>query len=256
LADFAPGGAKALVSEFGGYGVHDGTSGTQEFVIPADRPNFHKAAFTADGSKVVTCLASHDGKKEPAAVSVWDVASAKRLFALQLPGHSSIAAALTPDGKHLVAASRKPAEKGSGEFVITAYAVPGGAKAGELREEGGYANGAVATGDNTTAAVVTAKGKLVRFDLATGKAESVASGIDSLSRAPVFSADGKLLAVLGGSSFGRPAPVVVLDWETGNTKHTFACPDGGPTCAAFSPDGKYLITGTNQATALVWDLTR
>jgi WD40 repeat protein len=72
----------------------------------------------------------------------------------------------------------------------------------------------------------------------------------------VFSPDGKSLAVLGASSFGRPAPVVVLDWETGKARHTFACPKGGPTAAAFSPDGKYLVTGTRQAAALVWDLTR
>jgi hypothetical protein len=49
---------------------------------------------------------------------------------------------------------------------------------------------------------------------------------------------------------------VVLDWETGKAKHKFACPEGGATAAAFSPDGKYLIIATNQATALVWDLTR
>jgi hypothetical protein len=39
-------------------------------------------------------------------------------------------------------------------------------------------------------------------------------------------------------------------------RQTFACPDEGPTAAAFSPDGKYLLTGTNQGTALVWALTR
>jgi WD40 repeat protein len=257
VAEFAPGGGRALVSDYGGYGVHDGTTGVQEFVIPITWFGYQKAAFTADGSKVVLSLGSYDGKKEPASVSVWDVAAAKRVFALQLPGHSTTDAALTPNGKHLVTASSKPAEKGSGEFVIAAWEVPGGAKRGEFREEAGSGYGYVATaGDNDTAAVVTSKSKLVRFDLATGKATPVSSGIESVSSAPVFSLDGKSLAVLGPSSFGRPSPVVVLDWETGKVRQTFACPDGGATTAAFSPDGKYLITGTSQGTALVWELAR
>jgi hypothetical protein len=50
--------------------------------------------------------------------------------------------------------------------------------------------------------------------------------------------------------------VVVIDWETGKVRQTFSCPDGGPTSAAFSPDGRYLITGTNLATAIVWELTK
>jgi WD40 repeat protein len=257
VAEFAPGGGRALVSDYGGYGVHNGATGVQEFVIPIPRFNYQKAAFTADGSKVVLSLGSYDGKKEPAVVSVWDVAAAKRVFALHLPGHSTIDAALCPNGKHLVTASRKPAEKGTGEFLIAAWEVPGGAKKGEFREEAGHGYGYVATaGDNNTAAVVTSMGKLVRFDLATGKATPVSSGIESVSSGPVFSADGKTLAVLGPSSFGRPSPVVVLDWETGKVRQTFACPDGGATTAAFSPDGKYLITGTNLATALVWELVR
>jgi WD40 repeat protein len=179
------------------------------------------------------------------------------VFELRLPGHTTIDAALTPDGKRLVTASRKPAAKGAGELVLTAWEVPGGAKKGELREEGGYGNAYVATaGDNATAAVVTSKGQLVRFDLATGKATPVVSVVTSVSSAPVFSPDGKSLAVFAASPFGRPAPVVVLDWETGKARHTFACPEGGAAAAAFSPDGKYLVTGTSQGTALVWELTR
>jgi WD40 repeat protein len=255
VAEFAPGGGRALVFDSGGYGVHDGTTGVQEFVIPGAHFAFQKFTFTADGSKVVAAQGTYDGKGEPATASVWDVAAAKRLFAVQLPGHSTVETALTPDGKHLVTVSRKPAQKGAGEFVITAYTVPGGKKEGEFRESAEYGSGLVAVGDNTTAAVVIPKGTLVKFDLATGKVTPV-PGIDAIASTPVFGPDGKVLAVLARSSFDRPAPVVVFDWETGKVKQTFTCPDGGPTVAAFSPDGKYLITGTNQATALVWELTK
>lgn len=257
LAEFASGSNKALISDSGGYGVHDGITGDQEFVIPTGTSNSHSCAYTPDGSKAILCLGSHDGKQYPATVSVWDVAKAKRLSAIPLPGHSTFVAALTPDGKHLVTASRKPTEKGKSEYFLTAWETPGGAKKGEFQEEAGYVPGAITTaGDNSTAAVITSKGKLVRFDLATGKVEPIVCGIDTFGGSPVFNGDGKLVALLGHSPFGRAAPVAVFDWTTKKVRQTFACPDGGGSSAAFSPDGNHLITGTNKGTAFVWALSK
>jgi WD40 repeat protein len=246
---------RVLISDHGGMGVHD-IRGMQQFVIPTGSSNYRRATFVDGASKVITAVGSYDGKKEPAVASVWDVATAKRMFIVQVPGQVSIDAALTADGKHLITAGRKPAEKGAGEFFIQVWEVPGGAKKSEFSEEAGYGNGAVAIAGNETAAVVTSKGKLVRFDIASGKATPVVSGVDSIAAAPVFSAEGKLLVVLGQSTFRQPAPVAVLDWETGKTRQTFSCPDDGPYSAAFSPDGRYLLTGTNQGTVIVWELTK
>ena len=257
FAEFSPNGKHALVLDFGGVAVHDGTTGQQQFVIPNVQYGSQKAVFSADGTKVITVVWTYDGKKEPAAVAVWDVATGKRLYALSLPGFGTIDAAVTPDGKHIVVAGRKPAEKGPGEFVIHAWEIASNKKISEFKEQSGYGAGFVATaGDNKSAAVVTSTNKLVRFEIETGKATSVSTGILSISTGPIFSADGKSLAVLTSSSFNSPVPVVVLDWENGTTKHKFECPDGGPTCAVFSPDGKYLVTGTQQSTAIVWDLTK
>jgi WD40 repeat protein len=256
LVEFGPGGVKALLNDFGNYALHDGTTGMQEYVIPISQPNIHRATFTADGAKVITCEGSSDGKREPAVVAVWDVAAAKRLLSLQLTNHLMPDAGLTPDGKRLITVSRKPAEKAAGDFLIQVWDLRG-TKKREYSEPAGYGYGTVATaGDNESAAVVTSKGALVHFELATGKVKSVASGIDQVSQASVFSPDGQLLAVLGQSSFGRPAPVVVIEWATGKVRHSFSCPDGGPISAAFSPDGRYLVTGTQQTTALVWELTK
>jgi WD40 repeat protein len=256
LVEYAVGGAKTLIDDGGGFGVHDAATGMQEFVIPTNQFINHRATFAADGSKVITTEGHFDGKKSPGVVGVWDVASAKRVFTLALPGHALPGAALTLDGKHLVTVSRKPGEKVPGDFFIQVWEVPGGAKKGEYSEEAAYGNGAIAVAPDNTAAVVTSKGKLVRFDLATSKVTPVVTANDSIAGPPVFSPDGKSVAIIGQSFFGQPAPVVVVDWATGKVRHTFACPDGGPVSAAFSPDGRYLITGTNLATAIVWDLTK
>jgi WD40 repeat protein len=254
LVEYAPGGGRVLVNDGSGFGVHDGTTGLQQFVLPVAAYAVRKAAFTADGTKVITTDGRADGKGT-ATASLWDVLAAKRLLLLSFPNCAAPDAALTPDGKHLVTVCRKPAEKGPGEFLIQTWEMPAGVKKQTFSEPAGYASGRVAcAGDNRTAAVVNSKGQLVRFDLTTGTATPIATNLDNLHADPIFSPDGKLLAVLGQASFGRPAPVLVYDWAMGKQRHNFACPDGGPVCAAFSPDSRYLITGNNQATALVWEL--
>src|SRR5262249_49141232 len=154
--------------------------------IPVNQYNARRAAFTADASKVISSEGGSDAKSWPAEIAVWDVASAKRVFAIRLPNHSMTDAALTPDGKQLVTVCRKPAEKGPGDFVIYVWELPGGAKKREFSEPAAYGAGLVATaGDNQTAAVVTSHGKLVRFDITTGKATPIPTGIDSIATPPV-----------------------------------------------------------------------
>lgn len=69
----------------------------------------------------------------------------------------------------------------------------------------------------------------------------------------VTSRDGKLLASSGLLS-GRPA-VVVRDLETGSIVNTLFGHAGPVRSMQFSGDGSKLITGSNDGTARVWDLT-
>jgi len=257
---FAPDLARALVRDTGGLGVHDLATGTQQFVIPTPYEGFTSGAFSGDGSKVVVVGSSYDTKKTPARVTVWDAAAGKRLLNLELPGFGTVAATVTPDGKHVVTAGRKPAETGNGEFLITTWELATGAKKGEHKEDAGFSTPFVATAaDNKTAAVVTARGRLVSYDLTTGK---VGKTYDLNGRtpglAPVFTADGKKLAVAGQSDFSatQSAPLLVIDWESGDTKQTFTVTGGTPTALAFSRDGKLLLSGSPDTTATVWDVNK
>jgi COMPASS component SWD3 len=159
-----------------------------------------------------------------------------------------------------VTASRKPADKGNGDFFVTAWDTATGTKKGEYREEAGYGTPFVTTApDNKTAVAVTSKSELASFDLATGK---LARPLELKGRppglAPVFSADGKKLAVVCQADFGgkQTATILVYDWETGKVKHTFSVTGGTPACAIFTPDGKRLITGSPDTTATVWDVSQ
>jgi WD40 repeat protein len=252
---------RALVRDSsGGLGVFDLDTGTQQYVIPVAYEGASYAAFSTDGLKVVVASSSYDTKKFPARVTVWDVVTAKRIASLVLPGLGTLSAAITPDGKYVVTAAQKPDEKGKGEFLITAWDVATGVKKGEHSEEAGFANPFVATAtDNKSAVVSTSKGKLVVFDIGTGKITKtldLKNGQPGLT--PVFSRDGKKLAVVcqSGYTAEQKTPIHVLDWPSGDIKHSFSSTGGTPGVVAFSPDGKWLVTGSSDTTATVWDISK
>ena len=68
-----------------------------------------------------------------------------------------------------------------------------------------------------------------------------------------FSTDGKLLAIGFGRGRGEVRLMELATWATVAELKDFG---SKPHVMAFSADGKSLITGLNDGTALVWDLAR
>jgi RNA polymerase sigma factor (sigma-70 family) len=66
-----------------------------------------------------------------------------------------------------------------------------------------------------------------------------------------FSPDGKTLAWAGW----RDPTVYLGELATGKERHHFTGHRGRVTALAFTPDGKKLISGAEDTTALIWDLT-
>jgi WD40 repeat protein len=254
----SPDFARAVTRDYGSFALYDVATAKQQYVIPSAPENYPTAAFAADGSKAVVITPGTAYRKTPAHVDVWDVRAGKRLLGVDLAGSGYAGAALTPDGKHLLTAVGKQTDKGPGDAVVTAWELAGGAKKGETIVEGGYTTPQVApAADNKTTAVVTGAGKLVAVEFATGKVTKTYDLKEKLMGQPLFSPDGKLLAVTGPAApfaDDRAAPVLVLNWPAGTIKHTFSAKHGMPNAMVFSPDGKYLVTGSNDSTATVWEL--
>ncbi len=85
--------------------------------------------------------------------------------------------------------------------------------------------------------------ELVRLD---GPFDSPANG-----RLIAFSPDGRMFAWKGGA----PRTVYLTETATLHERCQFIAPQGEVTTLTFSPDGRTLITGNSDTTALVWDLT-
>jgi WD40 repeat protein len=116
----------------------------------------------------------------------------------------------------------------------------------------------IATEDNKTAIVSTPKRRLVAIDVLTGKLvrEFDTGGQGSVVQ-PALSPDMQSVAMGQPLSFGKDgtAKILVFDVESGKLKMSFPGPSANLSALSFSPDGKYLFSGSVDTTALMWDLT-
>jgi WD40 repeat protein len=253
-------GTRALASDgSGGLGVFDLPAGSQPFAIPGDSGREARGGFSADGTKVIQVLTSFDPKNVPR-VAVWDVASGKKLAEVQLPGLTQVGAGLSPDGKSLVTVGVRQDDKkgGPGTFVVAGWEAGTNNKRGEFTEPAGFATVyAPAVIDGKTAVVTSPRSGPIVVDYVAGtKVRDLASGGLRMAAAPALSPDRKTLAVPLFPPFGpnQTSSVVLIDVDAGKEKRKLEGLSGTPTAVAFLPDGKTLVTGSSDTTALVWDL--
>lgn len=91
-------------------------------------------------------------------------------------------------------------------------------------------------------------------DLATGKAQRLGKLTLDVTAPPMFSPDGKRVAIAYYN--GSQGRVQVFDWKTRERTHSFDGHSDPISCLAFSADGKTLATGSYDTTILLWDLSK
>ena len=172
-------------------------------------------------------------------------------------------AAFTPDGQHLVATL-------GGSFHIIETAT--GRVEKSVEHPGGHVMSLAVAPDGRTFAT-SGWGRPIRrnlpdgrvqsttpnhhpvclFELATGRLVRELEMPTDVAGPVAFSADGKLLAIGFGRGRGEVRLMDLATWETVAVLTDFG---SKPHVMTFSADGKSLITGLNDGTALVWDLAR
>ena len=242
--------------------VYDTETATELYRIPALRGRRGSAAavgISDDGERAVTVTRPEGGPADATeAVEVWDLATSRRLRRVDQPRTDTFSARLSPDGTALVGWGRR----GNGTTALVGWDLTTGDRFGD-----GYPVGApfellfgLPPGDAAHVAFVEPKSKdrLTVVDYRSGKdVLTVALGRKDATTRPVFSPDGKLMAVGFGSEELKPArpEVRLFDWPSGSLRRTLPGHLGPVRALAFSADSKFLASGSSDTTVLLWDVT-
>jgi RNA polymerase sigma factor (sigma-70 family) len=202
--------------------------------------------------KVVARMVGADGK----AVALMDLATGKELHKLAGHGQRPCGTAFSPDGRTLVVWCI--------DRTAHVWDVAGGHEVRRFGLDQTADPRPVGVGTfGPYAAALSPDGRLLAYgspdnqyrylavqDLATGKVVRVLDRLPDRASALAFSADGRMLA-WGGTHDGT---VHLVDVATGGERHSFRGHKGEVLSLTFSAGGRLLISGSEDTSALVWDL--
>ena len=204
------------------------------------------AVFSADGRRVLT--ASYDKTAR-----IWDVDSGKVVAVLA--GHQDAvhSAAFSPDGRSIVTASY--------DKTARVWSAETGASIAVLRGHTGIVWSAAYSADGRR--IVTASDdKTARiWDAATGESIAVLRGHDDAVKGAAFSPDGRRVVTASDDRSARiwdvqsGKSIAVLTGESLTEREAFTSDmrQALLESAAFSPDGRRIVTAAFDNTARLWD---
>jgi hypothetical protein len=217
--------------------------GMQSFTLPGHTGGSRSVCFSSDGRHIVSGGLDRT-------VKVWDAGTGQAIRSLE--GHQSAvnSVACSSDGRRIVS--------GSADGALKWWDAETGQ---ELFTRAGHAGGVNSVAWSPDGRRVASAGvdKAVKvWDAQTGQELFSLKKHTSIVRCLAFSPDGKRLVSGDGLTFGKsevmaPGQIVVWDAETGQEIRTLEGHRGSVISVAFSPDGRRIVSGSQDTSLKVWD---
>jgi WD40 repeat protein len=191
------------------------------------------AAFSPDGKRIVT------GGRQ-ATLTLWDAEKATEIRTFPRHENDIQGVAFSPDGLRIASASGDQTvrvwDAGNGKTVLTLKGFTPQVKGVAFAPDGKRIAGAgVGTKKDATVQI---------WDASTGQLFRAlkVEGEEGTSNTVSFSPDGKLIAADFSTNFPQTGVIRVWEVESGELVQTLVGHSGNVWCAAFSPDGKHLVS--------------
>jgi WD40 repeat protein len=245
--------------------VFDLSSGASQFVVPlpSTAPAPIHLSSSPDGMKLMTISRQAQTKRMGSCV-VWDLTTRQRLAEFDVePGGSAAApmGVLSPDGTRLALVTVRTRSNKTA-LLFVGYDLKTGKKLAEL-EEPVRVSGTISmvAADNDWLVVASTAGRVWKVNYAKGKTGKDLDKLPLRGEVPVhgpvvFSPDGKRFAIGVVGQRYTTYGVRVYDWAQGKPLKTYIGHRGPVSALRFSADGKYLATGSQDTSVLLWDLTK
>jgi WD40 repeat protein/DNA-binding SARP family transcriptional activator len=227
--------------------VWDTTTGQVLYTLSGHTQGIIGVAFSPDGAHVAT--ASSDGTAR-----LWDVTPAKELLFIPF-AHPEINwnkwLSYNADGTRIVT-----------DYTDSNARIWDAVSGKELMQLGGFTanTGAVQPSyspDGKLIAAGNGEDKILVWDAQTGEQRTTLVGFQGWARHIAFSPDGTRLASANDNDGTKASKIVgtVTVWDLDSAKAllTMQVSPHGTTSVAYSPDGKYLLTGDWDANGIIWD---
>ncbi len=214
------------------------------------RYEVHEVAFSPDGKYLVSAGGIKD---RPGEVLLWEVATGRKVFSFQ--GHPDVvkAACFSPDGKYLFTAGGYDRQQN-----IMMWDVQTGQRRATLSgHEAVHSMKMSADGNYLVTGGLDKQVKI--WDMRTMHVAKTLSGHSEFVLEVAISPDGKYVASAAGNYQARKGELKVWNRTTGELIYNLGLFGEGHKNAVasvdFSPDSRYLASGSEDGTLTVWDLS-